>query len=82
MVTMVHDNAQVPIIDIAGIDLAPGRQHKLNYRKRTSYLLSSPYTDCSDKIPLSMQAMFDRYPGGKYAYSQDVCYILCKQAYM
>jgi hypothetical protein len=36
MVAMVHDNAQVPVIDIAGIELAPGRKHKLGYKKKTS----------------------------------------------
>ena len=82
MVAMVHDNAQVPVIDKAGIELAPGRKHKLGYKKKTSYYLPAPYSDCTDTIPLAMQAMFDRYAGADYAYSQDVCYTLCTQAYM
>lgn len=82
MVAMIHDNTQLPQIDIASIELAPGRKHKLSYKKRTTYLLSSPYTECTRKIPLVMQAMFRRYEGADYGYSQDLCYTLCTQAYM
>ena len=79
---MIHDNAQVPVIDVVGIELAPGRKHKFGYKKKTRYYLPAPYSDCTDTIPLAMQAMFDRYVGADYAYSQDVCYTLCTQAYM
>jgi hypothetical protein len=82
MVAMVHDNTEMPLIDVAGISLAPGRRHKLSYKKRTNHFLPPPYTDCTDKIPSTMQAMFDQYAGADYAYSQGVCYILCSQAYM
>jgi hypothetical protein len=79
---MIHDNTELPEIDIAGIELAPGRKHKLGYQKKAAYFLSSPYTDCTEKIPLVMQAMFNRYEGADYAYSQGICYTLCTQAYM
>ena len=81
MVTMIHDNTELPLIDVAGIHLIPGRKHRLTYRKKTSYFLQSPYTDCTEKIPLSMQTMFDQYVGADFAYSQDVCRLNCKQSY-
>jgi hypothetical protein len=79
---MIHDNTQLPQIDIAGFMLAPGRKHKLGYRKKTTFFLPSPYTECTNEIPLAMQAMFDQYAGADYVYSQDLCYTLCAQAYM
>ncbi|UJR27553.1 hypothetical protein I4U23_008835 [Adineta vaga] len=82
VVAMIHDNTQLPQIDIAGINLAPGLKHKLGYRKKANYFLSAPYTDCTDKIPLAMKAMFDRYEGADYTYSQSVCITLCTQAYI
>ena len=82
MVAMIHDNTEIPVIETAGVQLVPGRLHKLSYRKRASYLLPAPYSDCSDKIPRTMQAMLDRYAGADYAYSQDVCYTMCTQAYV
>ena len=82
IVAMIHDNTQLPLIDVAAIELAPGRKHKLSYKKKATYFLSSPYTDCTENIPLVMQAMFDQYEGADYAYSQGVCYTLCTQVYM
>jgi hypothetical protein len=82
MVAMIHDNIELPVIDVGGIYLAPGRRHKLGYKKTAAYFLSSPYTDCTDEIPPAMQAMFNQYQGADYAYSQSVCYALCTQAYM
>ncbi|CAF2128500.1 unnamed protein product, partial [Rotaria magnacalcarata] len=34
MVAMIHDNTQLPLIDIVGIELALGRKHKLGYKKK------------------------------------------------
>lgn len=82
MVTMIHDNTELPLIDIAGIDLATGRKHKLNYKKRHNQFLPPPYSKCTTKISPEMYAMFNNYGGADYVYSQDVCYILCTQAYM
>ena len=82
MVAMVHDNNELPLIEVAGIELVPGRKHKLTYRKRSNYVLPAPYTDCTNQVSPGMQAMFNNYAGADYAYSQGVCYILCTQAYM
>jgi hypothetical protein len=82
MVAMIHDNTQLPQIDVAGIMLAPGRKHNLGYKKTTTYFLSSPYTQCTSEIPPAMQAMFNLYAGADYEYSQTVCNTLCTQAYM
>ncbi|CAF1327291.1 unnamed protein product [Rotaria sordida] len=82
MVAMIHDNTQLPLIDVAGIELTPGRKHKLGYKKKQINFLSSPYTECTNQVPLVMQAMYNRYGGADYAYSQGVCYLLCIQAYI
>ncbi|CAF0841505.1 unnamed protein product [Rotaria sp. Silwood1] len=71
MIAMIHDNTQLPLIDVAGTLLAPGRRHRLGYKKKTNQFLSSPYTDCTTKTPLAMQAMFNEYEGADYAYSQE-----------
>ncbi|CAF3221854.1 unnamed protein product [Rotaria sp. Silwood2] len=81
MMALVHDNTQLPLIETAGIELAPGRRHKLGYRKKATYFLSSPYTKCTDKVPFSMQAMFENYNNADYLYSEALCYQLCGQVY-
>ncbi len=81
MMGIIHDNAQLPMIDMAGMQLGPGRHHKLSYTKQTTYSLSSPYSDCTNKVTLGMKAMFDQFPGVDYAYSQSACYTVCTQAY-
>jgi hypothetical protein len=80
-VILIHDNSQVPLIEAAGIELAPGKRHKLGYKKKASYFLASPYTKCTNKISFSMQAMFDNYNDANYSYSETVCYQLCSQIY-
>ena len=82
MVAMLHDNKEVPLIDVAAVELAAGRKHKIAYRKKASYFLPPPYTECTREVPDVMQHMFTRYGGADYQYSQGVCYILCTQAYM
>lgn len=82
MVAMIHDNTELPLIELAGIQLSPGKRHKLSYKKRIHQSLPSPYSDCTTKIPLNMQAMFNGYEGADYAYSQVLCYSLCVQAYV
>ena len=78
---LVHDNAQIPMIETAGIQLAPGRKHKLGYRKKTTYFLASPYTKCTTKVSMAMQALFEYYNGPDYSYSETMCYKLCGQVY-
>lgn len=78
---MVHDNTELPQVENAGMLLTPGLKHRLSYKKRTSYVLPAPYTDCTTNVPRLMQALFDKYAGADYAYSQGICYVLCIQAY-
>ncbi|CAF0858103.1 unnamed protein product [Adineta ricciae] len=82
IVIMVHDNDQLPLIDIEGIQLASGGRHKLSYKKRTNQLLPAPYSECTDKISLPMQALFDRYGDADYSYSQTICYSICTQTFI
>ncbi len=82
MVALIHDNTELPFIENVGIQLTPGKRHKLSYKKTTYQLLPSPYSDCTDNIPLMMQAMFDEYKGADYAYSSVLCNILCVATYM
>jgi hypothetical protein len=81
MVALVHDNAEAPNIELAGMLLAPGRLHKFSYTKKESSFLPAPYTTCNDKVDLGMQAMFDQYEGTNYGYSQYQCFMACIQAY-
>ncbi|CAF4485928.1 unnamed protein product, partial [Rotaria magnacalcarata] len=76
IVAMIHDNTQLPLIDVAGILLEPGRKHKLGYKKKQYKFLPSPYTYCTTDIPRPMRAMFDQYEGADYAYSQGIRHVL------
>ncbi|CAF1475678.1 unnamed protein product [Rotaria sp. Silwood1] len=80
-IALVHDNTEMPLIEARGIELAPGRKHKLGYRKKTIYFLPPPYTTCTGKVSPMMQAMFDHYNDADYQYSETVCYQLCGQVY-
>ena len=82
MIALVHDNSQIPNMDGSGIQLAPGRKHKLSFKKKTNFFLPSPYTTCVENSPLSMKAVSDSYHDIDYAYSQLLCAKLCMQAYM
>lgn len=81
MVSLVHDNTQIPLIEAAGIELSPGRRHKLSYKKKKTLLLPSPYTACSDKVAPSMEAMLTHYNGADYGYVEIICYQICAQVY-
>ena len=78
---MIHDNTQLPLIEESSIEFGPGRKHKLGYRKKTTHFLSTPYTQCTNKISLSMEALLEHYNGADYGYSEAVCYQLCEQIY-
>ena len=82
MVAMLHDSAEVPLVDTVGIELAPGRKHKLAYQKKSSYFLPQPYTDCATSVSDVMRDVFNRYGGADYEYSQSVCYAICSQTYV
>ena len=82
MVVLVHDNTQLPLIENVGIELAPGRRHKITYKKSTYELLPAPYSDCTTTVPPIMQYMFDQYNGAQYAYSTVLCSMLCVSNYV
>ncbi|CAF0966874.1 unnamed protein product [Adineta steineri] len=81
IVTMVHDNTQLPLIDRLGIQMMPGRKHKLGYSVKTNTFLPAPYTACTETITLGMQAMFDQFSNAKYAYAQQICFSVAMQSY-
>lgn len=81
IVTMVHDNTQLPLIDRAGIYLAPGRKHRLGYTKKTNYLLPAPYTTCSSTASAGLKAMYDQYTGVKYDYAEELCFKVAIQTH-
>lgn len=82
MVALVHDNTELPMIENVGIQLAPGRRHKLGYKKITNELLPPPYSDCTTTVPLVMQTMFNQYNGADYVYSTVLCGMLCMANYV
>ena len=59
MIVMVHDNTELPRIHVAGMELAPGLKHRLTYTKKTMFLLSPPYTQCTSKVSPALEAMFN-----------------------
>ena len=82
-VVLVHDNRQAPSIEAAGVFLEPGRQHKLNFKKKAIFLLPAPYSSCIDSVPLPMKVMYDHYyQAAEYVYSEVTCYGLCVQGYV
>ncbi|CAF3660232.1 unnamed protein product [Rotaria sordida] len=81
MVALVHDNAQVPDVEMSVLYLSPGRHHRLSFAKKINTFLSAPYTTCNDKVTLGLQAMFDEYHGPDYGYSRNQCFFACIQAY-
>lgn len=82
-VVLIHHNTEPPLIESAGIFLTPGRQHKLSFKKKATYLLPAPYSSCVNVVPPPMKAMFDYcYHEANYGYSEFVCYSLCAQTYM
>ncbi|CAF3509564.1 unnamed protein product [Rotaria socialis] len=82
MLAMAHDNTQLPMIEEAGMTLAPGFQHRLSYVKRDIQFLSEPYSSCTNEIPCALQIMFEKYDGAEYVYSEELRNMLCSQAYM
>jgi hypothetical protein len=66
MVNLIHDNRENPFVEAAGIELAPRRKHKLVYKKKKTFLLSSPYTTYTDKVSLLMQVMLSYYNAADY----------------
>ncbi|CAF0849586.1 unnamed protein product [Adineta steineri] len=81
IVTMVHDNQKLPIIEKFGAQLIPGRKHKLGYSKKRTTFLPSPYTTCSDTVTPGMRAMYDQFSGADYDYTIEICFRVALQTY-
>ena len=78
---VVHDNSEMPQIDLAAMGLGPGKKHVLTFRKKTNYFLPPPYTACTNEIPIALQLIYNRFDGVDYQYSNFLCYITCIQSY-
>ncbi|CAF0791854.1 unnamed protein product [Adineta ricciae] len=81
MVVLVHDNEQMPNVEVVSRQLAPGQHHRLSYVKKISSFLSKPYTTCTNKTSARLQTLLEGYHDTDYGYSQLPCYIACLQAY-
>ena len=78
---LIHDNRQLPLIEAAGLEFAPGRSYKLGYKKKATYFLRPPYTQCTDQTSRLMQEMFNNYDNADYSYSDTACFQICGQVY-
>ncbi|CAF1522920.1 unnamed protein product, partial [Didymodactylos carnosus] len=81
IVSIVHDNAQLPQIDTEGITLAPGMKHLITYEKKSSSFLGAPYTPCTSKSRADLTVLFHQYDA-EYEYNQVLCLAACQQAYI
>lgn len=79
---MVHDNNEVPLVDLLGFELKSGEKYKLSFRKEASYFLPAPFTKCVNEPPLSMEPVLMNYPQANYEYSQSLCYRYVIQIFM
>ena len=82
MMAIIHDNIQLPFIKAGSIRLHTGQRHKLAFKKQKFQLLQSPYSNCTNTVPLAMQPTFNRYSAADHAYSQESCYTICLQSYV
>ena len=81
MVMTIHDNTQLPLIDMAGMYLGPGQHHKLSYTKKINQFLPSPYTKCNNQVNRGTQLVYNHFGGIDYGYSQFMCFTVCTQTY-
>lgn len=77
----MHDNSELPRIEVSGMELVPGFRHRLTYRGRIDTLEPAPYSTCTEDIPLSMQVMYEHYQGADFAYSERICMATCIQVH-
>ncbi|CAF2514377.1 unnamed protein product [Rotaria sp. Silwood2] len=82
ILALVHDNRQVPTIETSGVELGPGRRHKISYRRKKTTFLSSPYSDCTNEISNSLNAILKNYDPADYNYSQTICFQVCQQIFV
>ena len=78
---LIHDNRQLPLIEAVGMEFAPGRSYKLGYKKKATYFLRPPYTQCTNRASRLMQEMFNNYDDADYSYSETACFQICGQVY-
>jgi len=81
MVGMIHDNTQLPLVDIAGLHFGTGQKHKLCFKTKMNFILPAPYSTCTDQVTFAMQTLFNHYDKADYAYSQLLCFAICIQTY-
>ncbi|CAF1186999.1 unnamed protein product [Rotaria magnacalcarata] len=82
IVALVHDNSEVPNVEMEAVFLSPGRHHRLGFKKKKSLFLASPYTTCTETISPGLQIVYDAYNATDYAYSQYYCFNACIQEYI
>lgn len=82
MILLIHDNTELPRIEVSGLELEPGKRHKMVYNTKITNFLGSPYTRCTNKLNAPMKAMINSYNGADYGYSQSICYQVCQQVYL
>jgi len=81
VVGQIHDNVQLPFIDVDGLYFGSGRKHKLCFSKRSYVNLPSPYSNCTDQVNFAMHVLYNNYDNADYGYSQLTCLTTCSQAY-
>jgi len=86
LILMLHDNDEIPYIVQNGLRLQPGLAHTITYQKSQTTFLSMPYTNCTSTVEADLQALyettFNSEAASDVAYSEEVCYELCEQAYV
>jgi hypothetical protein len=86
LILMLHDNDEIPYIVQNGLRLQPGLAHTITYQKSQTTFLSMPYTNCTSTVEADLQALyettFNSEAASEVAYSEEVCYELCEQAYV
>ncbi len=86
LILMLHDNDEIPYIVQNGLRLQPGLAHTITYQKSQTTFLSMPYTNCTSTVEADLRALyettFNSEAASQVAYSEEVCYELCEQAYV
>ena len=77
----VHDNREMPVVELNGLVLGGGRSHRLGYTKKVHYSLGPPYSLCMDETPIMLQAAFDQISDIDYAHGEYMCSMVCYQVH-
>ena len=78
---ILHDNRRFPEIDISGIGFGVGKHHKMVFKRKENKFLPTPYSKCTEKIPLALQLFYDTYPRLDFGYSMYYCMDTCMQRF-